>query len=489
MTRSAVTGRRGMIDKVFSIVLTIIIVLLLSIFLYTSVFTGYTSEQTVARQQYERDYGDLMMHSFLISHENESGLTYEALLARSLKELDTTVTVEGKRVNVTQRYAETFDELMGEDNYYFEVRPVVKGAVVTYILDGSETMQEKRERINQDIPGLMQRLKALLGPDAYIAFHLYILDGPDGVPHCSEFAPQPGMDCTDLAGDQFYQELMLKGFSPPYPAPYRSYTEWMYSTHQATAGEMSTSDWASATAYASYRYKESDESLVSNKHIIVVVADELTATSKADTCFALEGLENLAFCEICNATCPVDRAYRVINQTKAVLERNQDLFIGFTAFDCDYAYKPSMTTIGLTEYTCQYIDRPDACTNVDDDAGMHPPANAIWCEQQSCGGCAKPSPAPAWDGKYCFHRNCDGNITTHLQELADVTNGQVAPLNDLDLLTDVVFDYFQNSLNSFNFTVGIKNETLERYVVEQPLTLATGDRLTLSFWVYEKDYK
>jgi hypothetical protein len=475
-----------MIDKVFSIIITLGIVLIVSIFLYVSVFAGYTSEQTMARQQYEEDYGELMMHSVLLSHENTSALTYEALLARSLKELNTTVLVNGQEIDVRERYADTFDALMGEDNYYFQVRPVMKGVAVTYILDGSPTMQAKRERIDRNLPDLIAQLRQLLGPQAHISIHLYILDGPDGQPHCQEFAPQQGMQCEDIVGDTFYQELMLKGFRPPSPAPYRSYTEWIYSSHTATANEFSTSDWAAATAYASYRYQDTDELINTNKHIIVVVADELASTSKADSCFGLNGITNLAFCQICNATCPVNRSFAVVNQTRQVLEANQDLFIGFTAFDCDYNYNTRLNDIGLTNYTCHYIDDPNACNGVNDVLGQNPPANANWCEQQACGGCTRSNP---WTGKYCFHSNCHQAIQEHLTILADATGGRVVPLNNLDVLTDVVVDHFQNSLNAFNFSVGVRNESRDRYVVEQPLTLASGDRLTLSFWIYDKNYK
>lgn len=476
-----------MIEKVVSATLTIIVVLFLSVFLYTSVFRGVANEGELLRQQYEQEYSVGMIRSLFLANEESSGLTYEGLLIRALREVSTTLVLDGETVDVEAEFADALDALVGNGNYHFEVEPILKGVVISYILDGSPTMAPKRAQVNLALPGLMQSLRDdVFGPDAVIVGRIFILADP-AKNLCDGFTLPPEVSCVSLSAPMLYPPLQQRGFRPGIPAPYRSYKEFEYSTHESTPNDLAESDWAAAVAYAHYNVSDDPYlSGVTNKHVIVTVADELTTSSKADACFSLQVGADYLICIPCDDDCPEERAQRVINQTRDILLGSDDLFIGFTSFVCDYDYPDVMTGFGVTEYMCGFADPPpnDACRNAGTNGTLGPAGDINWCDQDACGGCAPTLTTPS-DGLYCFHRNCDALIQEDMEELAAASGGVVLDLTDLSQLTDEVYAYFVGQVEEFNFTIGVKDPSRERYVVEESVTLMDGERIALRFWLYE----
>jgi hypothetical protein len=481
-----------MIDKVFSMVVTIVVVLALGVVLFVTVFSGFSSTQTLARQTYEQEYGSLLIDSLFLSHENQSDLPYEALLALSLQEVETVVTVQGQDIDVEQEFSQALDELLGQGNYYFTVEPQVKGVSVSYILDGSQTMADKRQAVNAELPDLVQDLRGLFGEEAAVYSHVYILQGAGTTGSCNDFTfNRADITCDNIRGEDVYAFLEYKGYAPPVPAPYRTYREWIYSEHAATVSHMFESDWASASAYASYKYQDSgEEKLLTSKHVVVVVADEMASNSKADACHGLRKPMDTYVCFLCDATCPTNRSFRLVNQTKEILVDNNDLFFGFHSLRCDYNYDSSVNDQMLTRYTCRFTDA--GCGGILDledpeNSGRENPTAEEWgvesfCLENACGGCVPPSPPT---GKYCYHSNCNQYIISNLTLLAEATGGRAVDLSDLQQLTDEVFQYFEGQTHAFDFTIGVLDETRDRYVVERRLTLSNGKRITLRFWIYD----
>lgn len=476
-----------MIDKIISIVITVLIIMIAAIIVYVSVFSGSAAELDLARHGYEAEYGDLLVESLFIAHENASGISYESLLARSLESLSTNVTVRGQEIDVEQEFRNALDSLLGEDAYFLSVDPIVEGVSISYILDGSDTMASKRATIADELPGLVSRLRGLFGENATIITHLYILSTPGSGGRCSEFPTGPKVTCVDLTGEELYEQLLLSGYSPPAPEPFSSFSEWQFSGTAAQTEHLSQSDWAAAAAYASLRYREDVlEQALTNKHVIVAIADELSSSSKADECFGLDDQTDVLFCTLCLENCPAKRSEALVNQTAQLLSANGDLFIGFYSFACDYAYDTSLDSYSLTPYTCQFIDDQSVCAQVRDTDDpetppnwINPPANANWCAQSSCGACE-----PA-QGQYCFHRACDAIIKDQIETLANATGGPTLDLVDLSQLTDTVYDYFDARVRAFNFTIGAKSPGRDRYVLDRRLRLSNGREVELSIWMYD----
>ena len=481
--------RKGMIDKIFSMVLTIVIVLVLGIVLYTTVFSGQASAQARARLTYEQEYTDLMIKSMLNSHEQDTGYTYESLIALSLQELQTVVEIKGQQVDVEQEFITILDSLVGQNNYYLEIKPQVKGVSITYILDGSPTMADKREEVNSELPTLEERLAELF-KDAEIITRVYVLSSESNSNGCADFST--GIECQDLDGEEMYGFLSLRGYSPPIPKPYLSYSEWLASSHAASTTFMSESDWASATAYASFKYIESEEPMVTNKHVIVVVADELASSSKADVCLSIPrdqwGNDELFICSLCDNNCPFNRSSPLVAQAKEVLEENDDLFLGFYSLPCAYDYQESLGSIRKTPFVCRYLPI-GSCSDARDPRAaaskgwINDPAGVNWCNQATCGGCTRPT---SFDGThYCYHSACNQAIIQNLTALSAASGGSTHDLTDLDQLTEEVYQYFSDQSANYEFAIGTKDDTRDRFVVEHPFTLSNGRTIMITFWIYD----
>jgi hypothetical protein len=475
-----------MIDKVFSLVITFVVVLVLGIFLFTSVFSHQAATQQAARLSYEQEYSELFVNSLFLTHDNETQLTYDSLLALSLKQINTIVYFNGHVINITERFSVPLDEVLGKDNYYFTVSPLRKGVAVSYILDGSASMAEKRMAVKQGLPLLVSNLQALFGNEAVIYTDIYILSKDQTM--CAQFPDVTTENiiqhCTVLTPEKLYAKLEAHGLLGPYVKPYGSFAEWAQASHSAGASDFGDSDWASASAYASFAYQDdAQRKSLTNKHVIVAVADEMASGSKADECFIKEDKNDKYFCFLCNATCPIIRGERIVNETLKVLQQNGDLFIGFHSVVCDYQYDTAANDYYLTPYTCKFQDTPSKCSGLADGTtaplSSNPAADVNWCTQQACGGCKKQGTT------YCYHTNCEQYVIAGLQNLSEVTGGKTQPLTNLDDLTTVVHQYFSRQLQDYNLTLGVYNETRDRYVVNKPFTLADGTKLELLFWVYD----
>lgn len=518
-----------MIDKILSPLILIVTVAFLGIIMYVSVFSGIESGATLNRQRYEQEHGALLIRSVMMAQENESGSTYEALLVRALREVNTTVIVDGKTIDVEEEYAEALDALLGSGNYYLEIRPLLQGVTVSYVLDGSDTMKAKRDTINASLPGLIDSLREIFGENATVNTHVYILKQFDAETHCGEFytpsGPNVKATCEDIGGSSLYRFLQSRGLSPPAPPPLRTYGEWTAASHIASVYDFSQSDWASGVMYASIKHNEDlDATMTTNKHIIVTVADELSTSSKADECFGIKPYpppepswvagNDLLFCYLCNDDCPANRSFSIVNQSARILSENNDLFIGFTSFPCDYQYDHALDGFGVTNYSCKYLDDDvAACDQYRSSVGggggiiripirgggrggggaqsltIHPPADANWCLQDSCGACtpAPNDPNPSDPSNYCFHRNCDDIIRSHLLNVSTATGGSVLPLTDLSQLTGVVETYFQGLVDAFDFKIGQRDPARDRYAVTKDIAFPGGDRVRVTLWIYDTE--
>ncbi|HIH23623.1 TPA: hypothetical protein HA251_01170 [Candidatus Woesearchaeota archaeon] len=515
-----------MIDKILSPLILIVTVAFLGIIMYVSVFSGIESGATLNRQRYEQEHGALLIQSVMMAQENESGSTYETLLVRALREVNTTILIDGQEIDVEREYAEVLDELLGSGNYYLEIRPLLQGVTVSYVLDGSDTMKAKRDTINASLPSLIGSLREIFGENSTVNTHVYILKQFDSETHCGEFytpsGPNVKATCEDIGGSSLYRFLQSRGMSPPAPAPLRTYSEWTAASHIASVYDFSQSDWASGVMYASIKHTEDlDAAMATNKHIIVTVADELSTSSKADECFGIKPYpppepswvagNDLLFCYLCNDNCPANRSFSIVNQSARILAANGDLFIGFTSFPCDYQYDRALDEFGVTNYSCKYLDDDVvACDQYRAPAGggggsggiigggiigggepvaTHPPADANWCLQDSCGACnpAPDDPNPADPSNYCFHRNCDEIIRSHLLNVSDATGGSVLPLTDLSQLTGVVENYFQGLVEAFDFRIGQRDPARDRYAVTKDIAFPGGDRVRVTLWIYDAE--
>lgn len=516
--------KKGMVDRIVASVMVFFVVVFLSIFLYTTVFSGMISSQNVERQKYETEYNTLLLDSLLQTREEVSGMTYERLLVEAIKALDTNISINGEDIDVEQKFAQILDELLGANNYYLAITPATLGVSVSYVLDGSPTMAGPRTAVQEPLLQLIQDLRSpdLFGADAALYFHIYVLASDDSF--CTYYTDEMPAEyasivsCEVIGGEPFYAALSSMQynppFAPPYPAPFASYEQWLSSNHFAPTTFFSDSDWASGVAYASLKYKTSPvERASTNGHVIITVADEMTTGSKADECFvfAEDKPHDVSICLLCDNACPEARADRIITQATNILTVNNDLFIGFHVFPtggqtCDFTYNDAAYyNTAISEYICQFTSSPacegwqdcepstippptNICINNPDLPGCEcytvtaSPANTHWCEEPLCGGCAENTPA---NGQYCFHQDCNALVTEDLTQLASATGGQTLYLADQGQLLDVIREFYTEQIASFNFEIGVINASRDRYVIQDEILLALDKPIKVNFWVYE----
>jgi len=513
-----------MIDKVVSIVLVFIVVLLGGALLYAAVFRSASSEQQLGRQGYEQLYSRTLFQAVLDTNEQATGMTYDSLLAAAIVQLNTTVKTDAGAVDVEQAFRTALDNVLGPDNYYIQVDPALFGVSVSYVLDSTDTLQEERLVIKNSLPDTTRDLKALLGENASVAVHVYML-GADG---CRNFSKGLNVPCEDLPTETLYGSLFAHGLSPPIFKGYSSFSEWAGAQRnrtplqQPTAGQprstshyamqsfLSDSDWASGVVYASYRYKEDPllavERASSNLHIIIVPADELSSSSKADDCFLKEKSYEWTACAICDNTCPVNRSLALVTQANAVVRKNKDYVIGIYAFNCDYKYNPRLNDMTTNKYTCGFSDSSEACClQRSEEPARKPPASCYvgddppvlreypWCEQAKCDGCTVPSAAelPPTTASCrdtntcrCFHKACAQLIPDHMRVMVNGT-GQFMELQEVNQLATIIQSHVNGLVQGFKFEIGTRNETRQRYVTEEKVMLSNGQAVRVELWVYE----
>ena len=492
-----------MIDKVISMILVIVIVTFASMFLFVSVFTGVTTEQTLIRQSYEQEYSETLIQSLLLSHEEDTQTAYELILMHALREASEEVTLQGTTINVTQAFTTILDELLGENNYYFEATPILEGIAVSYVFDGSPSLVSARTTVDEQLPALVDEIRDLLDPDMHFFNNIYILNTVEQVLNQQNLCEQlTSVDsetifCEDLRGDPFYEYLSLRGVIPPIIDGFNSFNSWQLANVAASTEHLSESDWALGTVYASLRHQENRIVRdLTNKHIIITISDELASSSKADECYSQEEETDFLFCTLCKDECPTQRSQPLVDQATTILTANNDLFVGFYDTDCDYEYNDALNDFSLTKYTCQFLDSPSRCVGVyeEGDDQWHPQYNAPiastrlggegWCDQDRCGACTPDVQNPQ-NNDYCFHSHCFDQLITQLETLAQATSGEALPLSDLDQLTGFVAQYVEEQYSNFNLQVGVRDDERDRFIVDQEIRLRDGTSITIAFWLYD----
>lgn len=518
--------KRGMVDRIVASVMVIFVVMFLSIFLYTTIFSGIISSQSVELRTYETDYNKLLLESILISQEGTTGMTYERMLVEAIKALSTNILFNGQEISVEDEFSSVLDELLGPDKYYLTITPATLGVSVSYVLDGSPTMSGPREEVQAPLLQLIQDLQSedLFGEDASLYFHIYILSTNES--YCDYYNnDMPAeyddiVSCETIGGEPFYASLSTMQYDPaylpPYPEPFASYEQWLSSDHYSPTTFFSDSDWASGIAYASLKYRADPiERTSTNGHVVITVVDEMTTGSKGDECFVISEADpfDVSICLLCDNTCPEERSERLINQSADILEAGNDLFIGFHVFPtggevCNFNYNnDAYYDTAISEYICQFTsaeicdswsdcvpsvdppENPDVwCTRSNPPPGcecynyVSPPADTHWCREPLCGGCTNSTPLSE---DYCFHQDCNTFITEDLNQIASVTGGQTLYLADQAQLLDVIRTFYTDQIANFDFEIGTLNRSRERYVVEEEILLALDKPIEISFWVYE----
>jgi hypothetical protein len=482
-----------MIDKILSIVLILVVLLVGGLLLFNGVFSGTSSEQQLKRQSYEQLYSQTLFRAVLDTNEQSTGATYDSLLSAAVNRLNTTIRIGDKELDVRAAFSSTFDSLLGTGNYYLRVQPALRGVAVSYVLDGSPSLAEQRRVIRDSLTNTFADLHQLLGGNASIYITIYVL----GKTGCDEFQNVPDITCSQLRYDELYSALIRHSLSPAVVAGFASYSRWAASQHFADPSFLADSDWASGVAYASFRFKEDPDlafqRATTNLHVIVPLADELSSSSKADTCFTKANATDWQFCALCDNTCPVSRSETLARQANAVVRENGDYVIGVYTVDCTYDYNESINGFTTNEYICSFADspKPTGCNPLIN--GFYGPGNINWCQQNACGGCKPPIPnidyVPFYancpgTGCYCFHKACKAALEQHMGILANGT-GQVLALTNLDLLKTIIQNHVTSLVTSFNFEIGVKNETRQRYIASDHVTLANGQEIKVELWVYE----
>ena len=110
-----------------------------------------------------------------------------------------------------------------------------------------------------------------------------------------------------------------------------------------------------------------------------------------------------------------------------------------------------------------------------------------WCSQPLCGGCD--STINAQDptkAEVCLYTRCENALFEQMTMLAQATRGSVISVHSPEEIPSRIIDSFEQVIQEFNFTIGERDETRDRFVYQKIVPLPNGFLTQVTVWAYNE---
>mgnify|MGYP000226976997 CR=1 FL=1 len=462
------------IENILGMIVLVIFILTIGLFVYTNNFVSITSSYEGEEQKFLYTTHSNSFDTLLLLHDNSSQLSLSELTSLAAFEESEVINNSGVIINITDEYIRYLDQIYGRNNYYVSIKPKVADVSLNFVIDGSSTLQDERERLATELPTLLSKIKTqnyINGEEKIIA-NVFILGKKEesSESKCTLFDElyNAEITCTLLDHVDLYQRPeVVEGIETTdfnnykieynIEAPYGSRESQVHSVRgDGNIKDYYEADWGNGVAYVSALSKDTARLV-----LIFPMSDELSTSSISEACFTPtllgknknEGFREQKVCDFCKKSCEdpnspsIVRAYETIENGALVAKDNGHVVYPIFAYDCDYPYN-TVTFNGYFDYVF----------------GNGIPSSTA-CNEDVCGGCSEDL-----SQNVCFHPECETYILDHMEYLANETSGRVIDLDDLDELIRSVEEGVKTTLNSFEHTIGIK-QNRSKFVYQRSLVM------------------
>lgn len=471
-------------DSIVNIIIILAAVIVLATVISTVIIKNTAQDAAQDRNIFFEERTNAAVDAILTSTENSSGLKMSELMGMSMWTLQKNIQVGSASVDLTNETKVRFDRVFGVNNYYLRLEPVIQGVSVMFVLDSSSTVSEEREKINQTLAIIRERIKDIIDVtgDEKIITHIYLLPS-EGDSDCDMFndLSLPDTTCTQWDQDSLYRRINYEGWERPGFAG-MSYENWAIQNYVARPIDFAESDWAAGVAAAALEYKQNPRLRVTtNINLIFPLSDELPTSSKSDSCFVQTDLWKFVLCSMCQDTVPVERSRRAIEQAIEFANNASSIVFPIYSVNCDYRelYYAGFNDFSTFDnpYENQFSGPPQSHTFTENDFPQD-----SWCHQDACGGCTIQGNPD--NPEMCFHDNAFDELRYQMSWIANETNGTVFDVNNVESIPDQIVFAFQQTVAYYDFAIGFKDAQRDRFVYDKVVPLPNGALGRIELWVY-----
>ncbi len=471
----------GLSDDIIVSVIIVIFIILIGVFVLNKTVNREQTTVSDAYQDSLRDTHSIAFDAVLHLKEEITKKPFEILLGDYMASGRMIFPTPNGTVNLRTAIRKRFDVVYGPGNYYLKLSPKITDVHISFVFDGSPSMNDERIELSQRVNPLIKEVDKIFNETgAKTHLHVYILTPKEQIAACKDFPID--VDCKAVSFNGLYSskrvELSIPGFG------YTNFTTWKSSNPFMKEFQFAQADWVAGTQYAADKYldlltKAPDQQSI---HIIIPVTDQLSTGSIPNSCYnisnnlgAERAFSDNTVCALCDETCPVHRSDENLVNVEDFMNKTGMFVIPVFSFSCSFTYNPSWNTdVKSTPYTSTFGSFP------------LPPGDSI-CNLAACMTACTAKPQL---DQYCFRTQCHNSVRAQMQSFATSKNPDaVIDISDSSKLTSSVIQQIQNAYDEMQFEIGVLDNNRTRYVVDRTLLLPDGTRTNITVRVYEQSFK
>ena len=123
-------------------------------------------------EAYSSDFNAVLQATEPMTMRSFSDLLTDALYYRQ-----DNLTFGNRTINTKEFFKSTLDAAIGEDRYYLEIKPKIIEVSLNFVIDGSDSLQDERDKLAEELPGIIEGVKKKImetGEEVVVA-NVYIL--------------------------------------------------------------------------------------------------------------------------------------------------------------------------------------------------------------------------------------------------------------------------------------------------------------------------
>jgi hypothetical protein len=462
-------------ENIFGAVIVVMIFLALLILINRSTTEYIVSDYIFEKEEHVNDLYSSNFNTILLITENQTKRSMSTLLANAIYYREEVLNFSDKSINVTSEFEEILNQIYGEGRYYLEIKPKIIDVSLNFVIDGSPSLKEERQKLADELPGIIKNVQAKINVtgDEVVTADVFILEEKDHQDLLCDIFPNNeythinSRACKVIDNDDIYDQVQTISGDISFDVNSTEYLKYFHNLSAPYDNETLVngkridegikvyygSDWGTGSAYVSILRKD-DARLV----LVFPMGDELSTSSISEDCFSITDSNPITrrakekMCDLCTSSCSSSietetekRSLETVDKAIEVASVYNTIINPIFAYNCEYEYK--------IIFNSQYVW-----------AGLGSTEPANICEENNCNGCSKVS------NGVCFHPECKAEITSQMDKLATQTNGRVIDLSDIDELDYDIDETIRNNIDEYKFTVGnFKNIT--RYVSSRSIPL------------------
>jgi hypothetical protein len=493
----------AIVEDITAIVSIIVIILVIFFISTTYLVQKETNEITEQQEIFLEDYYATVIDTFLATKSESTNVPFNILIGDVINRAKTESNPAQFQF-LREEINKTLSNLIREEHFYVEITPLITNITISFIIDGSNSLNFERRRLNETIDDIINQINNHFFPDgtAGVSYNVYLphnIETNDQMSLCNLYFD--GKDwCKIVLEDDIYDST---GIVTRPNFGFTNYNDWKNSdSHIAKTNEEIAyfeGEWAGTIYYAQKELNKSPEAK-NTYHVIIPFSDELSTSSISDYCFNIPNTTtphanpriNYQICKICDERCPVERSNRSFNNILDYIDNTgiTTIIIPFMSDPCTFS--TAFSTGSIDEYNTSRLNDSIRTLYTLPNNLVPNTTGDYYCNLTStnCTGCSCPG-NNCVQGDICFKTQCMNDLEEQMRFLASKTGGEFVNDSDYDPSTfhEKIIDVIQNALDGVRIRVGNLDTVGERtrFSYNKLITLPDEDKSQFNFFVVVGD--